>query len=106
MFDYKLETKTHFAGKAGMERYHAWLLEMGISREDFPFNVKTGQRTRGGREISLGVVSWGYYQAADWHYYVFISYRTSDGRYTCAYHWMIDENGNRSDTPVKHEWTY
>lgn len=105
MFDYEITQKSHFTGKDGISSYEAWCKGMGINTGDFPFRVKTGTRSRRGAEITMNVQSWGFYQGSDWRYYVFISYRTSDNKMTCAYHWDIDSDGLPTGQPRKHMWS-
>ena len=105
MFDHEIAEKKHFTGKDGEQTFDMWKSKMQIPKQDFPFRVKTGMRTRSGQEIWLNVVSWGFYQGSDWRFYVFITYRQGSGSYTCAYHWDVDDNGIPIGTPRKHEWS-
>ena len=105
MFDHEIAEKKHFTGRDGISTYEDWCKKMKINAEDFPFRVKNFGSGRTGKNISLNVVSWGFYQGSDWRFYVFISYRTSDNKTTCAYHWDVDEAGLPIGTPRKHIWS-
>lgn len=104
VFEHQFQTKKQFTGKDGEQSFINWLKHQGINTEDFPFRVKTDRKDRKGFDMWLNVVSWGFYQGSDWRWYHFISYRSSDGRYTCAYHWDSDEQGKPCGTPRVHEW--
>lgn len=105
MFDHEIVDKKHFTGKDGIGSYEDWCRRMKINAEDFPFRLNNFGHTRRGVPTSLSVVSWGFYQGSDWRYYIFITYRSSDNRYTCAYHWDVDDQALPVGTPRKHEWT-
>ena len=105
MFDYDVNTRSHHTAKEGEQSYLAWMKQMGLSRENFPFKVKTNRRDKRGFEVYLNMVSWGFYQGSDWRYYVFITYRSSDQKMTCAYHWDVDENAMPVGTPRMHQWS-
>lgn len=104
MFDHDITERKHFTGKDGQQTFDDWKRKMQIPNEDFPFRVKTGKRNRRGAEEWLSVVSWGFYQGSDWAYYIFISYRSNDNQYTCAYHWDVDDHAMPTGKPRKHEW--
>jgi hypothetical protein len=104
MFDYEISQKSHFTGKDGDEVYTDWKRKMGLPLDGFPFRFKGEGYIKLNKDRYMNVVSWGFYQGSDRRYYVFITYRSNDNAYTCAYHWDVDEDGKPVGSPRKHGW--
>lgn len=104
MFEHSINQKRHFTGKDGEQTFVNWKRDVGIP-EGFDFRVKATRTDKRGFQVWFNVTSWGFYQGSDWAWYFFISYRSSDGRDTVAYHWDSDESGMVAGEPRRHQWS-
>lgn len=90
MFDKNIIARTHFTTKAdGQAAYYAFLKEMGIDKDQYPFEYVKGKDGRGKR-CNWRAVSWGGYVNADRRWVLFVSWRCTSHDYIIALHWDWD----------------
>lgn len=105
MFTHDIANKQQFTQKEGEQTFENWKREAGYKDGEFPFSFKNFRKNSRGKLINLNVVSWGFYENTSGEWVVFISYRSTDNKYTCAYHWNTDDFGQIHGEARKLEWT-
>lgn len=92
MFAHNLTTVKHFTSKHdGQDAYEDFLLKIGLSNTEYPFEVKRGGG-QGKKTIVLKASSWGSYINADNEWRIFIAHLDTKTRFTRFISWSWDKD--------------